>query len=288
MSDLSSSYYPHRRRWYSSVLYALEALRKRLHLDGLRLSRGVSPLEFVLGLFLPGHAFLASGRARLGVGILIGYPLGIVVFFVALGHAAANFAFGLLIAAHATSIVHLLARWAEWPGRRFRLFCAVGVLGALCMGVYFPLRDQLLEHWLMPLRVEGKVVVVNRRASLRLVQRGDWIAYRVEGRRDRSVSVGAGFGVDELLARPGDHVEITPKFLFVNGRPDLRRPFMPATAEFTLAEKQWFVWPRYAINGRNIAQTGLAAQWLRTGMIDETQYLGRPFRHWFGRRQIVP
>ena len=117
---------------------------------------------------------------------------------------------------------------------------------------------------------------------------GDLLAYRLDRTISSGVTVGGGFGIDEVIARPGDHVRITPSCVLVNGAPQWRRPHMPREAEFTLGQNRWFLWPRLDITHQNVAEASLAAAWLQTGMIDETQIVGRPFRHWFGRPQVVP
>ena len=288
MSGITSPYYPPRERCHRRPSRELARLLQKL--------RGLidAPMDIfswrhvVLSLLLPGHAFVHSDWPRSGRGLQLAYALGLLVFFSTLGQSAADVAFGLLIAAHAASVLHLVTLVAGRPGLGFRFFVGLGVWGAVSLGVYFPLRHAMLEHWLLPLKIEDEVLVVNRRTSLTSIQPGDLLAFRIEHRGGQEVSIGGGFGVDEVIARPGDQVRITPWLVQVNGRTQSRRPHMPRQAEFTLAQKQWFVWPRLAINSPRIADARLADAWLRLGMIDETQILGRPFRHWFGRPQSLP
>jgi hypothetical protein len=289
MSQPSSPYYPRRRRWYSDLLHEAVHLGRRLNIPTLTLPREVSWWRMLCGLAVPGQAFVFTGWPRLGRGIQIGWLPGVLVFFAALGYAAANVIFGLLIAAHVASAFHWLTFLSEAPCIRTRLVCGAGSWLLLGLCIYFPLREVMLEHWLVPLRTEHSVVVVHRTHSFKNLQRGDLIAYRVAGEGARGVNIGGGFGVGDVIGRPGDEIRITPRLLFVNGRPQLRRPHMPREAGFTLAQKQWFVWPDFDIRNNNPAVTAanIAAAWLRTGMIGEHQIAGQPYRRWFGRRQRV-
>jgi hypothetical protein len=288
MSHFASPYYPPRRRWFGRVLWRVRALVRRLGLDAIPWPGIRSWLPAVLGLLVPGHGFKLTGQARLGRVLQIGYAVFVLIFFVGLGYPAANVAFGALISVHAASILQLQTLWVDRPGLQFRFIAGLGVWGILSLGAYFPLRDVVLERWLMPLKVDQGVVVVRRWGQIPSIQRGDVIAYRIEFNGSRNVSIGAGYGIDSVIARPGDHVRITPQWVLVNGQAQPREPHMPREVEFRLGEKQWFVWPHMAINSRQIAEATIAASWLSTGMIDETMILGRPFRHWFGRWQPLP
>jgi len=289
MSKVSSSYYPRRRRWYSDLIHETALLWRRLNIPTLTLPQKVSWWQMFRGLTLPGHAFVLTGWPRLGRGIQIAWLLGVLVFFAALGHVIANVIFGLLIAAHVAGTFHWLTFVSGDPCIRTRLMYGAGSWVVLAVCIYFPVRSVMLERWLVPLRTERGVVVVNRTQNFKNLQRGDFIAYRVAGKGGRAVNIGGGFGIGDVIARPGDTVRITPRLVFVNDRPQLRRPHMPHEASFTLEGKQWFVWPDFDIRNNNRAITGadISAAWLRTGMIYEDQMIGRPYRRWFGRRQRV-
>jgi hypothetical protein len=283
----SSPYYPRRRRWYSDLLHEAVLLWRRLNIPTLTLPRKVSCWRMFCGLALPGQAFVLTGWPRLGRGIQIGWLLGVLVFFAALGYAVANVIFSLLIAAHVASMFHWLTFISGDSCIRTRLVYGAGSWLLLGLCIYFPLRGVMLEHWLVPLRTAQSVVVVNRAHSFKKLQRGDFIAYRIGGEGSSGVNISGGFGVGDVIGRPGDEIRITPRLLFVNGRPQLRRPHMPREAGFTLAQKQWFVWPDFDIrnNNRAITAAKIAAAWLHTGMIHEEQIVGQPYRRWFGRQQ---
>src|SRR5215831_899616 len=101
-----SSYYPPRARWYTRLFFVpAERVRRRLHLDRLRWPGGISMGDFFLSLALPGFAFFALGRQRLGWIFAAGYGITLLLFVIALGYALGNIAFGILISLHATSII---------------------------------------------------------------------------------------------------------------------------------------------------------------------------------------
>src|SRR5262245_29311040 len=104
----TSSYYPPRARWYTSLFFnASKPLRRQFHLEKIRLPGGLSAGRFCLSLLVPGFAFYACGQLLLGGLLFAGHLLAALIFIAALGFFAANVAYGLMIAVHATSIVYL-------------------------------------------------------------------------------------------------------------------------------------------------------------------------------------
>ena len=255
----------------------------------------VSLLGFTGALLVPGLAFYLrnpdrSGKAAMGVCAAL-----LLVFFAFLGFPAANAAFTLLLSIHAVGFVAYckpLLAGASWP---FRLFAAVILCLSMFGVVYMPLRG-LMEHRLvMPLRLRGNVVVINCRSSPGVIHRGDWIAFRLNSVHDYfnngtwhgNVQVMDGINMAPVLALPGDHVKFTPKFFTVNGGIEQpRRPNMPGSGEFTVPEKCWLAWPNLDINGHgytpaeNITEAAMAI-----ATVQRDQFVGKPFKHWFGRRQ---
>ena len=139
----------------------------------------------------------------------------------------------------------------------------------------------------MPLRVKGRVVIVHRLAHPRALARGAWIAYSIEGSGQNSVNVESGFGLGPVLALAGDQVRFTQSAFEVNGAPQPRLDNMPQVGEWVVPEKHWFVWPEVAMSGHgNVPADAISATLLQMGTISEDQFVGRPFKRWFGRRQL--
>ena len=237
---------------------------------------------------MPGFAFGALGRLVLGCLIFLLYCVAGVVFIAALGYVIGSVAFGLMIAAHATSIVYLEGRWLADSELRTRLGAALATLIAVWAFLYYPLVRFVETHWLTPMRVGGNVVIVWRGGGADSVRRGDWIAWRIEYRGGEQVYLQAGLGIDPVLAVAGDQVEFTKDAVLVNNKPLPRSQLMPTSGGFVVAEKTWFVWPRLdSMRHGGVGDAAVSAVLQRAAMVSETQFVGKPLKHWFGRRQIL-
>jgi hypothetical protein len=210
-----------------------------------------------------------------------------LVFIVGLGYPVGNIAFGLLLSTHVSGVIYLFEPWLAGAKFRVRLafsFVMLFVLGAL---VYTPVRNLIQGEWLMPLQFKGRVVVVHRLANPRALPRGAWIAYAINGGSGQGFYVREGFGLGPVLARPGDRIRFTTSTLEVNGVPQPRLDYMPQVGEWVVPQKHWFVWPEVAISGHgNTPAAAISASLVQMGTITEDRFVGRPFKRWFGRRQL--
>jgi hypothetical protein len=287
MNRVSSSYYPPRARWYSPLLLLAGGVRRHLALDRIRLPTGVPFFQAVGSLVVPGLGFYLRGPRLWGI-VAMGFAAVMaMLFIVGLGFPIGNVAFGLLLSTHVSSVIYVFEPWLA--GTRFRVrlsfsFVMLFLLGAL---VYVPMRNLIQEEWLMPLRVKGRVVIVHRLAHPPALPRGAWIAYAIDGSRGHGLYVQDGFGLGPALALPGDRVRFTKSALEVNGVPQPRLDYMPQVGEWVVPEKHWFVWPEVAISGHgNTPADAISASLLQMGTITEERFVGRPFKRWFGRRQL--
>jgi hypothetical protein len=291
--DESSSYYPPRARWYSRGFFSFwRALNRYLHLEKLLPPGTLSPASLLLSLTLPGYAFFLLRRRLLGWLAVGAYVIAAVVFVVALGFPVASLCYGLLISIHATSIVFLEGVWLKEARVATRLAITLLTLFAVWGVCYAPLVGYAEHHWCMPLRLGNRVVIVHAGVSPRSIKRGDWLAYQVRGDssfldREGNVILDAGMGFDPVLALPGDSVEFTRDACFVNGQALPRAPHMPVGGEWVMPQKVWFIWPSLGITGHgNVAEGNISARMKRTAMVKQQQIVGRPFKRWFGRRQL--
>jgi hypothetical protein len=266
-----------------------------LHLEKIHLPRGYSFVQFVASLLLPGYALIVDGREILGRAFMGAYFFAALVFAVALGYQLGNVGYGLMISAHASSLIFLESRALRNYSFRLRFGLAIVTLLALWLGVYSPVVDFAQRHWLMPLRVRGQVVIVRRGVSTGHIQRGDRIMYRLpEAETGAPHGGGAvwlrgGYGFGPVLALAGDRLEFSTNSYSVNGVTHPLLPYMPHGGELTITEKQWFVWPEFDINMRgNVNEANITAVMFQVATVSETQFVGKPFQHWFGRRQILP
>jgi hypothetical protein len=287
MDHLSSSYYPPRARWYSRLLLMAGGVRRQLALDRLRLPSGVPFSRAVASLLVPGLGFYLRGLRLWGKAAMGFCALLALIFIVGLGFSVGNVAFGLLLSIHVTSLIYVFEPWLGDEKFHTRLLFSGGLLLALAGFVYLPARNLIQEEWLMPLRVKGRVVVVHRVAPPRALPRGTWIAYAVEGLAEHGLKVQSGFGLGPVLALPGDRVRFTKSAVEVNGVPQPLLTNMPQAGEWVVPQKHWFVWPEVAISGHvNAPADVISAALLQLGTITEEQFVGRPFKRWFGRRQL--
>jgi hypothetical protein len=287
MNRVASSYYPPRARWYSPLLLLAGGVRRHLALDRIRLPPGVPFFRAVGSLVVPGLGFYLRGP-RLWGKVAMGFAaLMALVFIVGLGYPIGNVAFGLLLSTHVSSVIYLFEPWLA--GARFHVrlsfsFVMLFVLGAL---VYMPVRNLIQEQWLMPLQVKGRVVIVRRLANPSALPRGAWIAYAINDVSGQGFYVREGFGLGPVLALPGDRVRFTKSALEVNGVPQPLLDYMPQAGEWVVPQKHWFVWPEVAITRHGNTPPGvIPASLLKMGTITEDQFVGRPFKRWFGRRQL--
>lgn len=292
---MESSYYPPRARWYSGLLVPWNASRRILRLDQAHFPSGVAVLKFLLSVVLPAHAFFTNGRRVLGWGFLGAYLASGILFLVALGYAIGNLGFGLLIAAHASNIIYLESCWLR-EGSRFAFRVVLALITVMAvLSIYSTINSFVGDHWIMPLQVKGNVVVVRRLASGHALKPGDRIVYSFQQHEsgDRhgdggAVVVGDGFGYGAVLASAGDRVAFSKNVFTVNGvaRKPLAR--MPTDGELIVPANHWFVWPELTIPGNARAtEAAISEVILQLADVSEAQLIGKPFKRWFGRRQIL-
>jgi len=289
----ASNYYPPRARWYTRLFLVPGArARRRLHLEKFQMPGALSLTQFFLALAVPGFAFFVLGRRILGRLLVAGYALGTIVFVVGLGYPVSSLAFGLMMSVHATSIIFLESLWLAKDRFGVRLFAGFCTMLAVWGLLYAPALSLVENHWLIPLRMGNQVLVVKRTAGNSL-HRGDRVAYKISeerawSARENRVYVRAGFGIQPVLALPGDHVRFEHRKVFVNDRSFAAVPYMPEDGEFVVSEKTWFVWPAFDINLHGaIAQSDISGTFQQLAMVPEKEIIGKAFRYWFWRRQTL-
>ena len=289
MKEVSSTYYPPRAKWYSRFRCPWYVFKRALRLERLRLPGGVPLGDFCLSLVLPGRVFVVLGQKKLGWAMCCVYFVAAGAFFAWIGCRASALALGLMLSAHVTSVVHLLTQWLEGPRLRTRVILALATLVVLYAMVYSPLRELVETRLAMPLRVEDNVVVVKPGPVPASVKPGARLAYRIDPLQRDGAMVSGGFGLGPALAVAGDRVSFADQHYEVNGVAFPRLPHMPVQGEWVVPEKCWFIWPRADMMRRgNVTEATVSGMLFQVAMVSENQYLGRPYRHWFGRRQIAP
>jgi hypothetical protein len=204
-----------------------------------------------------------------------------------LGFPAGNYAFGILLSIHSTGLAYLCEPWLEGARLRSRMLFSLALMVVLGALLYMPARSLVEKHWLLPMQLNGQVVIVQKLASAGAIHRGNWIAYRILVVHGDGVYSEAGFGLGPVLATGGDRVQFRKATFEVNGVSRPSRPHMPASGEWIVPEKHWFVWPDLDITGHGIAEANISEAILRMATIPHDRFVGKPFKRWFWRRQVT-
>jgi hypothetical protein len=291
----ASAYYPPRARWYSTIFYLGNMLRRRMGLARLTLPREMKIGEVVVAFFAPGVAVWLRGPRLWGQAALAGSAALFLIFIVWLGYPSATFAFGLLISLHCTGFVYYCSPLMAGEPFRSRLAFTLLILLAIGLLLYLPARNFVQGHWLTPLRMNDRVIVVQRSFQTRRVQRGDWVAYSFDENavgqnyHGGTVWLRNGLSLGPVLALAGDRVAFSNNCFSVNGILHTNLPHMPQAGELTVPENHWFIWPNLGISGHgDVGEARVSSALLGLADVAETNFSGRPLRRWFWRKQILP
>ena len=293
MSKSVSPYYPPRARWYSPLFAFGNTLRRGLVLDRIHLPRGITFWGLVGSFLIPGLGIYLRRPRLWGLIAFAACGLLLLQFIMWLGYPFGNYAFGLLLSIHVTGFVYYcspLLAGMEFPSRLLFTLAVLVSIGGL---IYMPTRHVIQERWLLPLRMNDRVIVVQRQASAATVRRGDWIAYRLSGyviwahgNHDANHS---GMGLGPVLAIGGDRVQFSTNVFTVNGVSHPSLPHMPDSGTWLVPENHWFIWPDFDINGHgDVGEASISAVMLGRADVSEKQFVGKPFKRWFWWRQSLP
>jgi hypothetical protein len=261
-----------------------------MSMDRIRLPAAVTWRGLIFSFLVPGLGFYLRGPRIYGRVAMAACGVLFLVFIAFFGYPIGNLAFGLIISTHTSAIADYCSpALQDWTLGK-RLLLTILILMSVSLLFYRPLRDFIQNHFLMPLQINGRVVVVEKLAPMGTIQRGDWIAYQILGSSeygdDTAIHIHAGNGFGPVLAVAGDNVEFSGKGFTVNGvlRPPL--PYMPSSGSFVVAPKHWFIWPSYGVSG-HAYQSRVTPLMLELANVSEDQYAGKPFEHWFWRKQTI-
>ncbi len=293
--ETDSSYYPPRARWYSPLFRPWFKLQRALHLEKIRFPAGFTAGQVVLSLLLPGYSLFVGSRKMVGAAFVAIYLASLVCFVVWLGFPIGGAGYGLMISIHASSIIFLEScalRDKYEFGIRFPL--AIATLLVVWLAVYRPVVKLAEANWWRPMIVQGRVMVMKPAEFRDSVQRGERVLYSIGGSEggyahgEGAVWVRSGFGLGPVLAMAGDTIRFATNVFFINGQAEPRLPHMPTTGEVQVPEKHWFIWPNLDISGHgNVGEDRISSTMLQLAIVSENQYVGKPFKRWFWRRQVT-
>lgn len=285
-ATLPSPYYPPRAGWGTSFSRPTQAWWRKFQALNRRLPAPAAVAQDALCILMPGMSFYLAGWRKLGKCIFAGCVIALLVFLAELGRPAANWAFMLLLSAHTASVSQRFQpRMAERPlmaqmGFGLIIFTAISVM------FYLPARELFQQHVATPLPTARGLLVLNARTRPASVERGDLLAYRIEGSYANSVQVRDGYGFGPVLAIPGDHVTFEENLWRVNGVVRARLAHMPRTGELVISQKQWLVWPEVGVTMHGMSEDVTAQGMLKLALVNQDQVVGKPFKRWFFRKQI--
>ena len=264
-------------------------------MDRIKLPREMKTGALVAGFFVPGLAVWLRGPRLWGHAALATSTALIMIFVAWLGYPAANFAFGLLISLHATGLVYYCNPLMADETFRSRLAFTFLILLAIGLLLYLPARNYIQGHWVTPLRMNGHVIVVQRSFRARLIQRGDWVAYKFDedavgnNYHGGTVWLRNGLSLGPVLAQAHDQIVFSTNLFSVNGIWQTNLPYMPHAGALTVSEKHWFIWPNLDISGHgDVGEDRISSAMLGLADVPETNFFGKPLHRWFWRKQFLP
>jgi hypothetical protein len=285
-----SPYYPRRARWYSPLWGLWYRTKRWLYLDRFPRIAQHEVLQLLLGIVLPGWALFWSRRPILGVILGTAYCSAAAVFLIWVGHPVSNTALTVMISIHAGTLLRVAPSAGLW--KRI-LHSLLSFLAMTCL-VYLPLRHEMEKHWLMPLLVRDRVIVVRTGVDPHKIHRGDWVAYQIgRGKMtpvfEAGVYIHSGTMLGRVLAVVGDEVRFQQDGVLIQGRFEPRSRYMPSSGDFRVPEGCWFIWPDFDINGHGLVATEtISAAMLQLANVPQQTLIGTPYERWFGRPQTLP
>ena len=288
-STPASPYYPPRARWHGFLFRRADRLLWRFNLDPG--AQWAETTETSVAAFLvPGLAFYLRGPRWLGKVTLVVCALLLVVFVVCLGQPAASWAAAALLSIHASGVLH---RYRPLIGKSlpYRMSASVIATLLLLVGVYLPARFLIARFLVMPLTVDNHPLVVRTVFSRAALNRGDWVAYQLSsGNTDMILWESARLDVGQVVALPGDRVELSGRTLRVNGV--VQEPFALLYGErsFVVEPGQWLVRPNVMVSANHAFSDPsiFTDTLLRNDLVSNSRMVGKPFQTWFGRHQTLP
>jgi hypothetical protein len=219
---------------------------------------------------------------------MLAWVVAALIFLIWLGYGISNLAFGLVMSVHVSSILYLHNR--SFPGMRVlkRLVFSLVLLFIVSQLVYASALKLCHSYLFVPLRVGEKVYVINRLHDAGNLRRGDFVACYAEAASFDNIRIRDGYILDKVIAGPGDHLEFNRDHYTVNGVPSRSLPLMPVSGTTVLSQQTWLIWPSLeTVVNVNVNPHSVSAAVLRMATVRREQVIGKPFKRWFWRKQVV-
>lgn len=247
---------------------------------------GARPRDLLPGVLIPGYAFGLRRDARLGRLLMLAGAVLLLLGFAGLGRFWGAASVALLVGLHGASLVEFLRPWLMECRRGLRLITSVAAVAALLLGVYLPFQAVVARHVAVPVRHGDQVIVVRPTSDWTGVGRGTWVAYTLPDDQASGVIVIGGVSLGPVLARAGDTVEFLGAQIRVGDGLLPAKAGMPAEGRVTVRAGQWFIWPELRVHraGGGSVENAL----YQYAFVSYDALVGRPYEHWFFRRQVMP
>ena len=256
----TSPYYPRRARWYRRIFYLGGAIRHWLALDRIYLPKDITIAGLIGSFLVPGLAVYLRGPRFYGKMAMTACALLFTIFIVWLGYPVGNYAFGLIISIHASGIAYYCSPYLREKEFFFRICFTVLVLIGISLGIFLPIRHAIQNHLLLPVRNGNQVVIVSVQHRPVSLQLGEWVAFNTEKGMIFGKILGLGGDVVGSTTVPENHWLMRAQFV-----------------------KRYYhhdsLVPTFAYDGSNVDQEVI---------VSPEEFIGKPFKRWFGRKQILP
>lgn len=295
MGKVASPYYPPRARWYARIFYLGLATRHKLALDKIYLPKDITVFGLLGSLLIPGLGVYLRGPRLWGKIALTACALLFLCFIIWLGYPFGNYAFGFMISIHVSGFTYYCSPYLREKDFAVRMAFTVLVLIGIGFGIFMPIRNAIQNHLLLPLNFNGHAIIIKSFSAANDVHCGDDIAYTLAGYYMSNHGGGGvssehgGVSIGKVLAVTGDRVEFSDKGFSVNGVVQPLLSHMPTTGKLVVPKGTWFVWPQMEIRGNwGVSEQNISSAMMQLANVSQEQFVGKPFDHWFWRKQILP
>lgn len=215
------------RRWHA-LRSAMRAIRRACL---RKYTTTYTPVrwEAVVWSLIPGMGFIKYGNKLTGHLLLGGWSLMFLLFLVELGRVSGEWCLAVAVLLHAAGMLAFLGAELSWHGVITRALLGILLFVGLRFVLYQPV-FALARGLYVPMQVQGLLagsIVENGDTILyegrwlrpEAFQRGDTVVYEIHAVAGHMYYLQGGFGLDRVVAVPGDRVDMRSHVLYVNDQP---------------------------------------------------------------------
>lgn len=258
----------------------------------------IAPL---LRSIVPGWAHRHRGQRRLGWCLTCVWFLLVLLAAALMGGPFGWTAYFALVGWHGLSINLILNRRLLELNMLSRMAIGLFVWACLNVFVYLP-AGSLLQRYITPFQANGilsgplledgdLVLLTGTGTRPSTFRQGDVVVYRIDRFTNQEghayAQVGDGWGIDRIVAVPGDHVQVDSSGIRVNDQPlpesamPIRAGYQPFRCDLTLPENRYFIVPS-SLRSRfyNIRQDQIDSMFTVVSTVPADRITGRALIRW--------